>query len=736
MNLTTAPQRGIFASVATIRTLTKLLAGSVALLFAITASAQPTPTPGPWTWTNVKLNDATTGDPSGTVTGSFTIVPSGPFFTLTGSTTTTGADGTTFDSGTVGPGGFILLRSADGPDYTGAPMFVLETIEPAVPGGRTFETTVFDLDATPSDGSADIAFSVSEGTARILGAFQITCSNADCNEFTVGDVVDYDSVPPPTIVGPAISNFQYSLNGGAYTALSPANAVSPITISGLTNGTTYSITLQPLDSAGDPVGPPSAPVEVTFRWAVDCSQNSYIFTTQAQVDAVLQDCDSVVGGLTVGANGASTDITNLNGLSNLTSVGGDLYIYNNDVLANLDGLESLTSVGGELDISGNGLLTNLNGLANITSVGGDLRIINNNALTNFDGLANLSSVGDGLYIRSNDVLTNIGGLANLTSVEDDLIIYNNDALTNIDGLDNLASVGGYLYIDDNDALTNLGGLANLPSVGGYLRITDNYALTNIDGLANLTNVGGYLGIEDNHALTNCQGLAPVLGWPSGPPDDSVGGEITIGANSGTECDSIEAILASVSGPSQPIISTATGGDQSISLGFSPSTTPDDLFPITGYEAVCSGLTEIEAAMGVSSPVSVGNLTNYREYDCTVAPVTGLGTLPLSSSVSATPSPEPQVPIAPLITGIEAGNAQVSISVSVADDGGSPITGYTAYCFGDMFSFGSSPASPITVSGLTNGEAYECLVTATNAVGTSLISESSAPVTPVAPPPGC
>jgi len=269
-----------------------------------------------------------------------------------------------------------------------------------------------------------------------------------------------------------------------------------------------------------------------------------------------------------------------------------------------------------------------------------------------------------------------------------------------------------------------------------LRITDNYALTNIDGLANLTNVGGYLGIEDNHALTNCQGLAPVLGWPSGPPDDSVGGEITIGANSGTECDSIEAILASVSGPSQPIISTATGGDQSISLGFSPSTTPDDLFPITGYEAVCSGLTEIEAAMGVSSPVSVGNLTNYREYDCTVAPVTGLGTLPLSSSVSATPSPEPQVPIAPLITGIEAGNAQVSISVSVADDGGSPITGYTAYCFGDMFSFGSSPASPITVSGLTNGEAYECLVTATNAVGTSLISESSAPVTPVAPPPGC
>jgi hypothetical protein len=75
-------------------------------------------------------------------------------------------------------------------------------------------------------------------------------------------------------------------------------------------------------------------------------------------------------------------------------------------------------------------------------------------------------------------------------------------------------------------------------------------------------------------------------------------------------------------------------------------------------------------------------------------------------------------------------------VSVADDGGSPITGYTAYCFGDSIFFGTSPTSPITVSGLTNGQAYACLATATNAVGTSPISESSAPVTPVAPPPGC
>jgi titin len=269
-----------------------------------------------------------------------------------------------------------------------------------------------------------------------------------------------------------------------------------------------------------------------------------------------------------------------------------------------------------------------------------------------------------------------------------------------------------------------------------LDMRSNHALTNLDGLRSLTNVGGNFYISYNNALTNCQGIAPVLGWPNGPPDDSVDGSIDISQNNGTECDSIEAVLASVSGPSQPAINTATGGNESISLGFSLSTTTDTLFPVTSYEAVCSGLTEIETAIGIGSPINVGNLTNFREYACTIAPVTGLGTLPLSSSVSATPMPVTEAPSAPQITDIEPGNAQITISVSVADDGGSPITSYTGYCFGDTFSFGSSPTSPITVSGLTNGEAYECLVTATNDVGTSPLSLISAPVTPVAPAPGC
>ena len=92
-------------------------------------------------------------------------------------------------------------------------------------------------------------------------------------------------------------------------------------------------------------------------------------------------------------------------------------------------------------------------------------------------------------------------------------------------------------------------LANLISVGGDLQINYNDALTNLDGLANLTSVGGDLQINDNDALANCKSVAPLLGWPNGPPYDSVEGVIRITRN-GTGCNSIAEVLASYLLPTQ------------------------------------------------------------------------------------------------------------------------------------------------------------------------------------------
>jgi hypothetical protein len=61
--------------------------------------------------------------------------------------------------------------------------------------------------------------------------------------------------------GSAITNYKYSTDGVNYTALSPADASSPITITGLTNGTTYNITLKAVNAVGDSIA--SGSVSVT-----------------------------------------------------------------------------------------------------------------------------------------------------------------------------------------------------------------------------------------------------------------------------------------------------------------------------------------------------------------------------------------------------------------------------------------------------------------------------------------
>ena len=59
-----------------------------------------------------------------------------------------------------------------------------------------------------------------------------------------------------------ITNYNYSLNGGAsWTALSPADSTSPVTVSGLASGTAYTIYLQAVNAAG--AGTASAGVAAT-----------------------------------------------------------------------------------------------------------------------------------------------------------------------------------------------------------------------------------------------------------------------------------------------------------------------------------------------------------------------------------------------------------------------------------------------------------------------------------------
>ena len=91
-----------------------------------------------------------------------------------------------------------------------------------------------------------------------------------------------------------------------------------------------------------------------------------------------------------------------------------------------------------------------------------------------------------------------------------------------------------------------------------------------------------------------------------------------------------------------------------------------------------------------------------------------------------------VPGSPTIGTATAGDGQANISFTApADDGGSPITTYTATSNpGNITGTVSQAGSgTIIVTGLTNGTAYTFTVTATNSVGTSAASAASNSVTP-------
>jgi hypothetical protein len=133
-----------------------------------------------------------------------------------------------------------------------------------------------------------------------------------------------------------------------------------------------------------------------------CLPEGITFLWQADIDSFQTNypgCTKIEGDVTIN----SFDITNLNGLSVLTSIGGSLSIYV-DVLSSLAGLENLTSIGGGLIIQNNDSLTSLTGLENLTSVH-NIWFRYNHSLTSLTGLDNVITFGSLIWIADNDTLS-------------------------------------------------------------------------------------------------------------------------------------------------------------------------------------------------------------------------------------------------------------------------------------------------------------------------------------------
>lgn len=289
-----------------------------------------------------------------------------------------------------------------------------------------------------------------------------------------------------------------------------------------------------------------------------------VLSSQSEIDAfrVTRGCPVVEGSVTI----TGGDITNLDGLSDITSIGNSLNIVDNPALTNVNGLRALKSIKatGEnstyLRIDNNPGLTNVNGLASLvemTGTGRTLEITDNPMLDSGCGLFPLVSTnfpcgnncqGDvhltitGTPISWEEIMNGGGcgcaGTIMLSSqaavdafpvthgckIAASTITITGGDIVNLDGLHSLDTIRGSLTIQDNPELLNIDGLSNLKSVAsktyGGIFIVSNARLTNIDGLSSVSDVGYNSGfgnssitIASNSGLTSIEGLIGIKRLP-------------------------------------------------------------------------------------------------------------------------------------------------------------------------------------------------------------------------------
>lgn len=201
------------------------------------------------------------------------------------------------------------------------------------------------------------------------------------------------------------------------------------------------------------------------------------------VEPPVVDCGAggtLMGGLSIEGD---ADVAQLDGIAIVT---GDIIIDSTNY-SNLDFLSCLTEVQGNIQIFNNAFLLDMSGTDNLTRIGrlpapnptptspsswdagkGSISISNNPSLTTINGFGSLTDLGEQGEPGDCPAMP-----ADVECISRQSLIVRENGGTSVSGFGSLAFIFGSLTISQNDSLLDIDGLTSLVGIGGFFAVNNN-----------------------------------------------------------------------------------------------------------------------------------------------------------------------------------------------------------------------------------------------------------------------